>query len=329
LAKGLPLGHCGRCMKILSNFLPLLAALLLLATALWWPGVRVPPPLRLAVGLGPGTHSFLAASYEHKLDDVDLRLIEMAWPSAAIRAMQNDVVDGTILSLSEAVRVQADGYQIVVAGALSVSSGADAVMSLDLKSMAELKGQRVGIEPRSCANHILALGLSRAGLKISDVELVEMNLPETVDALLSGEVDAVATAEPFRSIIEQSDGHCLFDSSELGGDIVRVLVTSAKSFDERREQWTRVGEERDKSLISLNPPLLEALARRENLSPEKLLETRKRCQTLSLSGSDRMSEEELSAKLKKTAAAMAATGQISPLSILPEVRLLDHGGVKP
>ncbi|MCP5559128.1 MAG: ABC transporter substrate-binding protein [Verrucomicrobiaceae bacterium] len=248
----------------------------------------------------------------------------MAWPSAAIRAMQNDVVDGTILSLSEAVRVQADGYKIVIAGALGISSGADAVMSLKVNSMAELRGKRVGIEPRSCANYVLALGLHKVGLTLADVKLVEMNLPETVDALLSGEVDAVATAEPFRTLIEQSKGHCLFDSSELGSDIVRVLVTSEKSFEERHTQWARVAVERDASLPEQQPSLLEALARREKLTPESLMATRRHQQPLKLSGPDRMTEEQLSELLKKTAAAMVETGQIDPIDDLPKIHLIDQ-----
>lgn len=314
----------GHRMKLLSNFGPLVVAMILLTTAVWWPGVRVPTPLRIAVGLGPSTHSFLAASYDHKLDDLNLRVIEMAWPSAAIRAMQNDVVDGTILSLSEAVRVQADGYKIVIAGALGISSGADAVMSLKVKSMEELRGKRIGIEPRSSANHVLAMGLQKAGLRLSEVELVEMNLPETVDALLSGEVDAVATAEPFRTLIEQSQGHCLFDSNELGTDIVRVLVTSERSFDERREQWARVATERDASLLELSPTLLEALARREKLTPESLLATRRHQTPMLVTGPNRMTEEKLTALLKNTAASMVDTGQIGPISELPEIHLLDQ-----
>ena len=311
-------------MKVLSNFGPLVVAIILLTTAVWWPGVRVPPPLRIAVGLGPSTHSFLAASYNHRLDDLNLRVIEMPWPSAAIRAMQNDVVDGTILSLSEAVRMHADGYKIIIAGTLGISSGADAVMSLKVRSMEELRGKRIGIESRSAANHVLAMGFHKVGLKLSDVELVEMSLPETVDALLNGEVDAVATSEPFRTLIELSQGHCLFDSNELGNDIVRVLVASERSANEQREQWARVATERDASLLELNPALLEALARREKLTPASLVATRQHQTPILITGSNRMTEEKLTMLLKRTAASMVETGQIDPISELPKVHLLNQ-----
>lgn len=69
------------------------------------------------------------------------------------------------------------------------------------KSLADMKGQRIGTATGTTGVFTLLQGLESVGLKEDDVKFVALPISELTDALLSGRVDAVALFEPLPSAI--------------------------------------------------------------------------------------------------------------------------------
>lgn len=99
-------------------------------------------------------------------------------------AMPTDVVALDAIARSEIVLL---GY---------VRQSFSSVVGQRGSSMAELKGKRIGNAQGTSGHSALLQGLAGAGLSEKDVTLVQMNVHDMPDALLSGRIDAFAAWEP-------------------------------------------------------------------------------------------------------------------------------------
>ncbi|NLH83709.1 MAG: ABC transporter substrate-binding protein [Phyllobacteriaceae bacterium] len=125
-------------------------------------------------------------------EDLDVELIAPADPSAPPRLVAAGEAD-------VAVTYQPDLHLSVKEGipltrfATLIETPLNTVMALEggpVKTLADLKGKKIGYSVSGFEDAILAAMLAEAGLKLSDVTLVNVNFALTA-ALLSGQVDAV------------------------------------------------------------------------------------------------------------------------------------------
>jgi NitT/TauT family transport system substrate-binding protein len=94
-----------------------------------------------------------------------------------------------------------------------------------IAEVADLKGKRVGTTRGTIAEFFLARFLELHGLSVRDVTLIELKTPaEWVDAVVEGEVDAVATAEPYASSARERLGANATVWSAHSGQPVFALV---------------------------------------------------------------------------------------------------------
>jgi NitT/TauT family transport system substrate-binding protein len=208
----------------------ILAGLLSLDALLWfgafaWRKSQVPPPLSVAVGISPGSETLILARNQRNLPDARINLVEMNWSSAAMRALGNRVVDAAVLSLDEVLRLRESGQDVRIALVLDISRGADALMAKPaIKTVADLRGKRVGVEMRSVGMLLLGKALAGAGLSVNDVQLVPLNLAETDTAYLEDNLDAVVSAEPWLTRLREAGALNLFDSKIMDGQLCHVLA---------------------------------------------------------------------------------------------------------
>jgi sulfonate transport system substrate-binding protein len=94
-------------------------------------------------------------------------------------------------------------------------------------SVKDLKGRKIATQIGSSAHHFLILELAQNGLTANDVEIVNLPAPDHRTALESGNVDAVATWEPWYSTLENAKAvKPLVDSSQDGVKrYLSVIVT--------------------------------------------------------------------------------------------------------
>jgi len=194
--------------------------------AFFWQGLKEPEPFKLAVGTRMGSEALVFALSQVEAFPPDrLRMVEMFGATALSRALENEVVDGAILSLDEALQMNDAGHPLRIALLLEKSIGADVLLGGGSVTKVEmLKGKRVGVELRSSGHYLLAKALTSVGLTLADVQLIPITARETPGALLSNEVDALVVTEPDVRRVESVEFNRLFDSAQLKYPIMRVLA---------------------------------------------------------------------------------------------------------
>jgi NitT/TauT family transport system substrate-binding protein len=176
------------------------------------------------VGFGPLYIARDKGFFQQRGIDVDLIIIEQVTEKfGALAAGKLDMVAGgggtSLIYLTEPDQLQ-------YVAATDDSNGADGVVAKnEITSLADLKGKRIALNRGGLPELYLATLLKTAGLRESDVALVDMPGDEVGKAFIAKEVDAAVTWEPWLSRAKATDfGHLLIDTSVTPGVVCDVLV---------------------------------------------------------------------------------------------------------
>jgi NitT/TauT family transport system substrate-binding protein len=190
-------------------------------------------PRNLATSVWPGYEPIFLANELGYLDSGSVRLREMPSATVVLAAFRSGRIDIAALTLDEALRLERDGVDVRVVLVMDTSNGADVLMAgQGVRSLADLRGKRVGVENGALGAYMLSRALDHAGLSPSDVTVVSIPVDMQEDAYVTGEVDAVVTFEPVRTKLLAQGAHVLFDSSLIPNEIFDVLVMRKTTFDE-------------------------------------------------------------------------------------------------
>ncbi|HEX6764493.1 MAG TPA: ABC transporter substrate-binding protein [Polyangiaceae bacterium] len=123
------------------------------------------------------------------------------------------------------------------------SNGNDMIVAKPgIKTMADLKGKKIGVE-KGLVDHLLLLkALESAKMSEKDIKLVNVTTDKTPDALKSGAVDAVAAWQPNsgQALKDVPGSTAIFTSANAPGLIFDLLCVNPKSLSERRDDWKKV-----------------------------------------------------------------------------------------
>ncbi|MGR6429738.1 putative urea ABC transporter substrate-binding protein [Rhizobium sp. PAMB 3174] len=128
-----------------------------------------------------------------------------------------------------------DGLSIPAAGGVDTtavivgdfSNGNDAVILKDKDKFEDIKGQKVNLVEFSVSEYLLARGLESIGMSQKDVTIVNTSDADMVAAYKTPDVTAVVTWNPLVStILEEPDAHKVFDSSQIPGEIIDLMVAN-------------------------------------------------------------------------------------------------------
>lgn len=174
-----------------------------------WPGYE---PLYLARSLG-------------LLPEESVRLVEMSNATDCLDAFRDRLVDCAGLTLDETLTVAQDDPGVRAILVLDTSQGADALVARpEIRSLAELRGKRVGVEQSAVGGYMLARALDAAGLTEQDVQVVPVTPKGQVRDYAEGKLDAVVAYDPSRTLLLKAGAHVLFDSARIPGEVVDLLV---------------------------------------------------------------------------------------------------------
>jgi len=210
----------------------------LVLLALGWASCAPAPKRPLAVGTVPwvGTEPFFLAR-ELGLFSGPIHLVEYLNSEHEIRAFQNGVIDAAAVTVDEVLNLDRRGQQAQVVFVLDGSHGADCLMARpEVTSVAELRGRKVASEDVTLSTYMLARALEQAGLKLEDVQREYRARDAFAEALRTGEVDAVVAFEPFCQKLAAQGARRLFDSSQIPGEIIDVLVVRRSYLQANPEQ---------------------------------------------------------------------------------------------
>lgn len=123
------------------------------------------------------------------------------------------------------------------------SSGNDALMvGPKIRSFADLKGKSIALEQFSISHFVLANALSRNGMSINDVKIVNLSAGDAAAAFMAGRLDAAVVWNPWVSRIEKSGkGRALFTSRDMPGLVPDLLVAHGKTLADKAKRAELVG----------------------------------------------------------------------------------------
>lgn len=194
-------------------------------------------PLSVGTNLWIGYEPFYLAESLGYFKGTPVRIIEYPSASDAIRSFRNGAIDVAALTLDEALLLKQDELDIRIILVMDYSNGADVVMAQrDLSTFSALKGKRIGVETGAVGAYMLDQMNRKAGMEISEYTVVPMGVSQHEKAFKERRVDAVVTFEPVRTKLLRAGARILFDSREIPGEIIDVLVVRKDLLDRRPEE---------------------------------------------------------------------------------------------
>lgn len=261
------------CTRLCGAFQILVVALTCLACGCVPPGGE---RLRVGVLLWPPYELAFLARERGFIDDRRIALIEYSSPAVAVRDYRNGVLDAVTLTTNYVLQIAESEVDHRIVLSIDESKGGDLVMARsDIESIDQLRGRRVGVEASALGAYVLARALALHDVEVEELTIVPIDLEEQYDRFVAGEIDAVATYEPFAEQLRARGGHAIFDSSRLAGEIIDVLLTRQSTIESRREDLRHLvnGWLRAEELLRREPgPSFEFMAGREGLEPERFAE---------------------------------------------------------
>lgn len=223
-------------MNASMRFLGPLLRLACLALVLLLAGCSREPesPLRIGTNVWIGSEPLYLARDLGYLSPKAVQLLEYPSASEVLRAFRNQAIDGMVISLDELFGLAVEGMDPRAILVVDVSHGADAIVGrADIASMKDLQGRRVAVESGALGAFVLSRALTLNGMKASDVTVVRMESNEHPEAFEQGRVDAAVTFDPYRAQLLRHGGRMLFDSTQIPGEIVDLVVVRRSVLDQQ------------------------------------------------------------------------------------------------
>jgi NitT/TauT family transport system substrate-binding protein len=234
-----------------------------------------PRPILLGLSDWPGHAPFYAAAKLGLYAPVQVEVKGFSSNFDRNRAFVQRRLDVLATPLFDALRIADEGVPLKVVLLFDYSSGGDGIVTRkEIAAVRDLKGKKVSAELGAITHFVLLSALGRAGLAESDVEIVNLSVPEAATAFAQGKLDAATLWDPHLSKQASAEGaHRLFTSKEIPGQVIDVLVVHKEIAEERPDEVRRIVQGWEQALAAwkARPAELEAMMAAEmNRKPEEL-----------------------------------------------------------
>lgn len=152
-------------------------------------------------------------------------------------------VDAVCVTNGDALVTGSTGGKGVAILINDYSDGNDMIVAKPgIKSMADLKGKKVGVEVGFVDHLLLMYALKSAKMTEKDIKITNVKTDQLPQALKSGDVDAIAAWQPNSgaALTLVPGSTAIFSSANVPGIIYDQLVVNPKSLAERRADWVKV-----------------------------------------------------------------------------------------
>ncbi len=149
---------------------------------------------------------------------IDVKWVEFSSGPPMMEAMNVGSIDYGAVGNSPPVFAQAAGAAIVYAAGQPITNGQGILVPQNspIRSIAELKGKRIGFTKGSSAHNIVVQTLEKAGLGYGDITPVYLTPPDAGPAFANGGIDAWAIWDPYFAIGEtKQNGRILVNAQEI------------------------------------------------------------------------------------------------------------------
>jgi len=149
---------------------------------------------------------------------IDVKWVEFSSGPPMLEAMNVGSVDYGAVGDSPPVFAQSAGANIVYAAGQPITNGQGILVQANspIRTIADLKGKRVGFTKGSSAHNITVQTLEKAGLTYADITPVYLTPPDAGPAFANGSIDAWSIWDPYFAIGEtKQNGRVLVNASEI------------------------------------------------------------------------------------------------------------------
>jgi sulfonate transport system substrate-binding protein len=156
---------------------------------------------------------------EHfRLQGVAVKWVEFSSGPPMMEAMNVGSIDYGAVGDTPPVFAQAAGAGIVYAAGQPITNGQGLLVPRDsaIRSIADLKGKRIGFTKGSSAHNIVLRTLEKAGIAYTEIAPVYLTPPDAGPAFANGSIDAWAIWDPYFAIGEaRQQGRILVNAREI------------------------------------------------------------------------------------------------------------------
>jgi sulfonate transport system substrate-binding protein len=149
---------------------------------------------------------------------IAVKWVEFSSGPPMLEAMNVGSIDYGAVGDSPPVFAQSAGAAIVYAAGQPVTNGQGILVRSNspIRTIADLKGKRVGFTKGSSAHNIVVQTLEKAGLSYADITPVYLTPPDAGPAFANGSIDAWSIWDPYFAIGEiKQNGRILVNASEI------------------------------------------------------------------------------------------------------------------
>lgn len=265
---------CSKRFKVFS-------ASVALSTSLLFSGISAAAePLKIGYSDWPGWVAWQVAIEKgwFKEAGVDVKFDWFDY-AASMNAFTAGKIDAVTVTNGDALVTGAGGAKNVMIIVTDYSNGNDMIVGKPgIKSLKDLKGKKIGLETGLVEHLLLLNGLKKAGLKETDVTIVNTPTNETPQALASGDLAAIGAWQPNsgEAMKRVPGAKPIYTSADEPGLIYDVLTVNPASLSTRKADWAKVVKVWDKVVIYINDPktqpdAVKIMAARVGIKPETYL----------------------------------------------------------
>src|SRR5260221_4670056 len=201
-------------------------------------------PLRIAFSDWPGWTAFEIGIRKGWFKEAGVdTTFEWFEYTPSMEAFSAGKVGAVMMTMGDALVTGAPGARSIAILITDYSNGNDMIVAKPgIDGLKGLKGKKVGLEVGLVEHLLLLKGLEKAGLKESDVKVVNVATHETAQSLASKDVDAIGAWQPNsgQALKAVAGSKAVFTSADTPGLIYDLLNVNPKSLAERRADWVKV-----------------------------------------------------------------------------------------
>lgn len=161
-----------------------------------------------------------------KAEGLEVEISDFAGGSRALQAVVGGSADVVSGAYEHTINLQSKGQKfqafVLQGRAPAISMGISPKTMPNYKTLADLKGKKIGISaPGSSTNMVANLILSRVGLKAADVSFIGVGTAAgALTAFRAGQIDAMCNVDPVMTMLEQkNEVRIIADTRTLKGTV--------------------------------------------------------------------------------------------------------------
>lgn len=211
--------------------------------------------------------------------------------SASMDAFAAGKIDAVTMTNGDALVTGSGGGKSTMIMLTDYSNGNDMIVAKPgIKSLKDLKDKKVSVEPGLVEHLLLLNGLKKAGMKESDVILVNAKTNEMPQMLASADIAAVGAWQPIsgQAMAGVPGSKQIYTSADEPGLIYDVLAVNPVSVKSHRAEWQKIVKVWDRVVKYIDDPktqpdAVKIMSARVGLTPEAYLPLLNGTKLLSLS----------------------------------------------